>query len=210
MTTYARHRIRIAPDTKSHTPVLDSITGAAPLIWRGTSLQVEVGLFNGGVLQPDISNINTLYLAILDSTRLNPPILQVSLNAADLVGTLTADQWNTGDASKYHALFDLGYVATQLPLSADTVLQQKRTFWLVIHAVTSDSTPRRLTWGGCNLEVEEDGVQNELTTDPIYAPSVRVSSGTLQIYNKTTGRYHPIWFEGEDGHENIKWGAGVT
>lgn len=209
MTTFARHRIRISPDAVSHTPVPDILTSATPIIWRGTSVQVEVGLLFNGSLQTDISNIATLYLEIHRSDRGDTPLVQKSLSAASLTQTLSANDWTGNDPAKYHALFELSYADTQLPLDYDTTLQEKRSFWMVVHAVTTDNPARRLTWGGCNLDVEEDGVQNELSGVPVGNPSVRVVNGILQVINKTTGKYHPIWFEGVEGQETIKWGAGI-
>jgi hypothetical protein len=210
MTAFPRHRIRLAPDVKSHALATDIISGGAPLIWRGTSLQVEVGLLFNGVLQTDISNIASLYLEIHSGNRTGGPLLQKILLAAALHGTVTAEEWATGAADKYHALFELNYADTQLPMDSDSTLQQKRIFWLVIHAVTTDATPRRITWGGCNLEVEEDAAQNDLAVVPMSAPSFRTANGDLQIYNKTTGKFHAIWFEGEEGAETIKYGAGQS
>ena len=210
MTTFARHRIRIAPDSKSHTPVNDIISGSTALIWRGTSLQVEVGLLVDGVLKTDISNIASLYLEIHNGSRSGGPLLQKVILAAALHGTLTANDWDSKAEDKYHALFELTYAETQLPLDGDNTLQQKRTFWLVIHAVTTDTPARRITWGGCNLEVEEDGAQNDLAVVPMAAPTFRISNGDLQLYNRTTSKFHPIWLEGEDGIEQIKHGAGQS
>ena len=210
MTTFGRHRIRIAPDVKSHTPVIDLVSGSTPLIWRGTSLQVEVGLLFNGVLQADISNIAHLYLEIHNGSRAGGAFLQKELLPAALHGTLTPEEWVTGTADKYHALFELSKEETQLPLSGDNTLQQKQTFWLVIHAVTSDAISRNITWGGCNLEVEEDAVQNDLGVVPMAAPTFRISNGDIQLYNRTTSKFHPIWIEGDEGVEQIKHGAGQS
>jgi hypothetical protein len=210
MTTIARHRLRIAPDIKIHTAATDIVSGSTPLIWRGTDVQVEVGLFYAGVLQTDISNIASLHLQIFDGSRTGNALVTKTILAAALVGTLTANDWSAGTPDKYHALFTLSYADTQLPMDGSGTTQQKKTFWLVIHAVTTDGTSRRMTWGGCNLEVEEDAAQNDLDVVPLAAPTFRISTGDLQLYNKTTGKFHPIWFEGPDGAETIKYGAGQS
>lgn len=210
MTTFGRHRLRIAPDVKKHDPVTDLVTGATPLIWRGTSLQVEVALFYDGALKTDIGNIANLYLGIYNSSRVGGPLIQKSLAAADLHGTLTANDWTAGTEDKYHALFEFAYAETQLPMDGNGTLQNKQTFWLVIHAVTTDVSPRRITWGGCNLEVEEDAAQNDLAVVPMAAPTFRISNGDLQLYNKTTNRFRAVWFEGPDGSETLKWGPEVS
>jgi hypothetical protein len=173
-------------------------------------VQVEVGLFNNAALQTDISNIASLHLEIYSSSRSGGPLVTKTILAGALVGTLSAEQWTTGAADKYHALFLLDYADTQLPLSGDSTLQQKQTFWMVIHAVTTDGAPRRITWGGCNLEVEEDGAQNDLAVVPMAAPTFRISNGDFQLYNKTTGKFHTVWFEGAEGIEQLKHGAGQS
>jgi hypothetical protein len=210
MTTIARHRLRIAPDIKIHTAATDLVAGTTPLIWRGTDVQIEVGLFYAGVLQTDISNIASLHLQIFDGSRTGNALVTKTILAAELIGTLTAENWTSGTADKYHALFTLAYADTQLPLDGNGTTQQKKTFWAVIHAVTTDATARRLTWGGFNLEVEEDSAQNDLDVVPLAAPTFRISTGDLQLYNKTTGKFHAIWFEGLEGAETIKYGAGQS
>jgi len=210
MSVLLRHRIRIAPDIKTHASFTDIITSAQPIIWRGTDVQIEVGLFNGGALLTDISDIASLYLEIHDSTRSGPPLVQKTILAANLTTNLTAEDWAGGTDAKTHALFTLAYLETQFSMAGFATTQQKQTFWLVIHAVTKDSPARRITWGGCEIQVEEDGAQNDLAVVPLSAPTFRISSGDLQLYNKTTGKYQPIWFEGPDGQEQLKWGAGQS
>lgn len=210
MTTIARHRLRIAPDIKIHTAATDLVAGTTPLIWRGTDVQVEVGLFYNGALQTDISNIASLHLQIFDGSRTGNALVTKTILAAGLSGSLSANDWATGAADKAHAVFALAYADTQLPMDGSGTTQQKKTFWMVIHAVTSDGSPRRMTWGGCNLEVEEDAAQNDLDVVPLAAPTFRITNGDFQLYNKTTGKFHPVWFEGADGQEMIKYGAGQS
>ena len=208
MTTYARHRLRVAPDIKLHTVVTDIVAASTPIIWRGTDVQIEVGLFFNAVLQTDISNIASLHLEIYDGARTGNALVTKTILKAALVGTLTANDWAGGTADKYHALFELTYLDTQLPMDGSGTTQQKKTFWAVIHAVTTDATARRLTWGGFNLEVEEDAAQNDVSVVGAAAPTFRVLNGDIQLWNKTTNQFHPIWLEGAAGQEQIKWGAG--
>lgn len=197
-----RKRIRLAFDSKDHTQSVDVLSQVVPLIWRGESVQIEIGLFLRGAIVDSKTNIAQLVLEIHDSSRATFPLVQKTLqNAA--VATPTAEEWAAGTSQ--HGLFLLDYADTQFDMSRAT--DNVATFWLVVHIVTTDAQPLRLTQGGCSFKVEEDGAQNDLAIVPLSAPTFRIINGNLCLYNKTTGRFQAVWMEGEADQETLKWGA---
>ena len=200
---HERKRIRLGMDTRTFEGQTCKLSGAAPAIWRGTDVQIEVALLEGGTLINDLSNIDTLYLNVVASNRSGAPLITKSVVAASLNDALTAEQWAANDEANYHAQFELTKEDTQLDFSSAT--DQKRTFSLVVYAVTNDATPRYITYGIAQLIVHEDGAQNDLDVAGPQDRNFRISSdgSSLQILNPDTGKWHSIWVQTVDGVSSL-------
>ena len=149
--SFTRERIRLVVDAVSMDGPLDHITGQTPSFWRGTDLALEVGIFYGDALV-DVSGYSSVTAEVRDSeTRTSVVLATRTLAGVDLNATLTADEWEAGGTQ--HALFAWTSDETNWDLHG----QKQRTFWLVIHAITTDSPPRRVTLGAGEITVMEDG-----------------------------------------------------
>lgn len=199
-TALSIYRIRLKLDPRVLTDVPCTITGATPQLWRGVDAQVECGFYMGGTIVDSFTNIATVYLQI-HRLRSGPALVQKSL----AVGSLTActdPNWTTGTGQ--HAIFTLPAADTQFDLTGSQ--QDALTFWLVVHAVTTGGA--RITLGGSQLKVVEDGAQNDLDVVPMSAPTWRIKNGDLQLWNPDTGLYHPFGPRGPADALQSAWGPG--
>jgi hypothetical protein len=180
-----RRRLRFKFDGYSKEPANDLITQARPWIWRGTDVAIEVGLFENGVNIDSVDNIDSLHLDILpgDAARDSEPLI-----------TKTATPGVIGDwedqGETYNAVFLLTKSDTQVDL--DDAVQNAETFWLVCHIVTNDTPSRYLTYGGADLDIVEDGAQNDVAASSGSRPSSPITG--QRYFDATLG--HPIWWNG--------------
>lgn len=194
-------RLRFKFDSQDNTPATDVLTGLQAIVWRGTAVSIEVGLFRtSSVAIDDVSNITTLYLEIHASPRSSSPLVQVTATPA----TLSSANWTAG--THQSATFTLTAAQTQFDMASSS--DEKRTFWLVVHAVLTGGT--RITCGGAQLTVEEDGAQNDLAVVPLTNPSFRISDGELQIWNPDQSKWHTVYVRGGAGQEQLVIAGGVS
>ena len=204
--TLSRVRIRLALDAADPTEVNCLLTGNPPKIWRGVDVQVEVGLFYNGVFVDDLSNLTSLTLEIHEGDdRDGAPLVQKNLGA---FSTITEEEWNTKASDKYHALFELANGDTNLDLTGGT--SDQRVFWIVVHAVTTDGTPRYITYGAANLTVVEDGAQLGLAVVTSPTPAYRLQDGELQLWNPDEETWHTLYAKGAPGAEYLAIGPGES
>lgn len=150
--TYTRERIRLAIDVRSEdASIEDAITGNSPSMWRGTDLALEAGFFYDGELI-DVSVFASITCEVRDAaTRTSLVLATKTLAGSEINAAMTSDQWQAG--THQHALFAWTSDETRWDLQG----QLARSYWLVIHAITTDSPPRRVTLGATTLVVREDG-----------------------------------------------------
>ena len=203
-TLLSPRRIRLKGDSLSHAQVNDSLTGARALIWRGTDVRIEVGLFVGALAVNDVSEIDHLYLAVIAGPRSSAPILELEPDASPVA--ITAEQWTAG--THQSAVFSLTAAQTQFDLAGATAAEEKRQCWLVVHAVLDGGG--RVTCFGTQFEVEEDGAQNDLAVVPMTNPSFRIAAGILQLYNPDTALWHALYVSGAPGAETLAIGPGES
>lgn len=202
-----RHRIRLKMDPTSHTPVSCDFTGQAPKTWRGADVQFEIGLAWDGTILTDIVNVATLVLEIHDNAdRDGSPLAQETLAAGSLKQNLTAELWAGELEANCHGLFAFTNAEMQLSLGTNPV-EDKKTFWLVVHATTTDGTTRYITWGCAELTIEEDGAQNGLSVVS-ESPAYRISDGELQLWNPDESTWHTLYVKGAAGAEYLALGPG--
>lgn len=202
-TSLTRRRLRFKADSGIHNPVVNILTGAQPVIWRGTNVQIEVGIFTGGVFVDTFTNIDQIVLEIHTSgTRNSVPLLQKILPATSITTTLTEVQWNTG--SLYHAVFELDDSETQFEFDSNAQYNSQK-FWLAIEAITKTDA-YHITLCGCELTVEEDGLNNGLSVVTSSDPAYRLNNGELQLWNPNQSAWHSIFINGTAGNETIAIG----
>lgn len=193
-------RLRFACNSRSHNLVVDKLTSAAAIIWRGVPVDVEFALFVDSTLVDDKSNLSKVYFELHATPRSSAPLIQKELDVSDLDVTISAEEWNNN--TDQHGTFELAHADTQVDFSNAT--DEKRTLFWVIHALTTDG--KYITCGCGQITIEEDGAQNDLAILGSSNPTARVVDGDLQIQNKTTGVWRVLFLEGSGAEETIKWG----
>jgi len=180
-------QVRFACDPESHAAVIDQITNAAALTWRGVPVSVQFALSIDGTLITDATNIANVYFQIHTARNLGPLFVK-SMAASTLDLTLTDATWK--DGSKQHGTFSLTGVDTQIDLTG--IPEFKRTLWWVLHVVMSDGTP--ITCGTGQWTIEEDGAGNMLPIVPGANWNIRQSqtSGLAQLQSPRTALWHSI------------------
>lgn len=195
-----RQRVRISVDPLSHDGLTCRLQNTVPKIWRGTDVYVEVGMYFDGTFVDTITGITSLHLDILsNSDRDGSPLIQKTDSSLD---TITAEQWTGDTDSKCHARFDLSRTDTQFDMTdaTDNIL----TLWMVVHALMSDG--RYITLGAGQLQVEEDGAQNGLSTVTSPSPAYRLQDGELQLWNPDQSKWHTLYISGTAGAETLTIG----
>ena len=188
----SKNRIRLALDPLNHDPISCILQERKPIIWRGTDVDIEVGIFFDGTFVDDISNITSIILEIHNnSDRTGGALIQKTILAADM-DDISSEEWISEAANKAHAVFELSNAETNFDMTGAN--QNKLQFWLVIHCVLT--TGEYLTLGSTNLEVEEDAAQTGIPVLGTANGNFRVTSGgELQIKGKTTGKWYTAWIK---------------
>jgi len=184
--------------------MVDAVTNLPAVIWRGTDIVIDLGLFTSSTVILDVvAPIVTLYLEI-HRRRSLPALLSKTVAAANIAITPTSETWLAGSAQ--NASIALTAAETQFDLAGDGAILDKADFWLVVHIV--DNAGKKITWGVANLTVEEDAAQNDLDVVPMSNPNWRINDGELQLWNPTQSKYQTFYPLGTAGQETIAWGAG--
>jgi hypothetical protein len=192
-------RLRFACDSRSHSLVVDKLTGQAAIVWRGVPVSVEFALFVDSTIVDDKSNLTAVYFE-LHSPRTSLPLVQKTILAADLDVTISEANWN--DGTKEHGTFELTPDDTQVDMASAT--DDKRVLSWVIHAVTTDGD--YITCGVGQITIEEDGAHNDVGILGASNPTARVIDGDLQIKNRTTGVWRNVILDGSGDDEHLTWG----
>jgi len=205
----ARHRIRLQCDAISTDAINCLLRDTTPKVWCGVDLQIEVGLYWNGTFVDDLSNIDSLVLEIhTGSDRDSAPLVQETLSSGDLDTGMTEEEWESNASDQAHATFTIAHGDLALDLSdADN---NELDFWLVVHAVTNDGTPRYITWGGTKLTVVEDGAQLGLAVVTAPDPAYRLNDGELQLWNPDQSKWHTLYVKGASGAEYLAIGPGES
>lgn len=183
----AIRRIRFFLDINDHTPALDLITAAQPVVWRGAELRVEVATgYDGDVYDVKNSEVPVVYLELHASDRSGN--LWPAAKAPNLGGyylepaetELTQELWDAGLEDDASFIWQLSKEDMQVVMESTSQADLKTTFWLVVHVVTTTGT--YITLGGLNLIIEEDGVQNDISGNTPTA-TVKVVDGDLYLYD---------------------------
>ena len=153
-------RIRAEINLWDRTARFTDIYGKPLSCWRGTKLQIEVAFFFGSgpskTLLTDLTDIASVTCgAKLASDKTGGyylPAKTVSPSALTLV------DWNTGDPTKAHAIFNY----TDSETNIGTVGTDD-TFWLVISGL--DNSGLAETFGASLLTVYEDGAGGNLVAN---------------------------------------------
>lgn len=176
---YTRERIRLNISVESQEDALDAITGDTPSMWRGTDLAIEFCLtFQGALL--DLTAFSSITAEVRDTaTRTSQVLATKTIPFSDLNPEMTIDEWTA--ATSQHGVF--AWTADQARW--DLLGEKERDFWLVIHAITTDSPPRKVTLGGTTLRVVEDGAGEPANSpqpfDPLYLTAEQTVAAIGQV-----------------------------
>lgn len=146
MSSFKRNRIRLPLDgiaPFAQPSITDPNKGETAVFPHGRNINVEVAVFNNGVLD-DLSSITSLTLDIknLVSGVIDPTgaaLLTKTVNAAAFNLQLKQDNWDTDtdvNGSSYHAAFALTSAETG-GLDMSTAVANVKGFGLVISATTT-------------------------------------------------------------------------
>lgn len=208
--TYSRRRIRLAIDVTNYSASIDQITGETPFFWQATDIVFELAacwgsLSSGGELL-DVSNVATLTLSVVASSRSGSNLMTKTMSSSDMDNTLTSETW--ADYSKQHV--SIPFTASETGVTLSTV---DDTFWCVISVTTNDSPGRTITWGAFPIRIMEDGRNTSSSpagdpsyytsaeSDARYAPllpsdgTYRIHNGQFQLWDETTDKYKSVWFK---------------
>lgn len=135
--------VRLEVDLTSNPPVplLDANTGAAPRIWRGNPVAVEVGVFDADGVAYDMSDVAYLQLAIMDSPTAPYVLASRTVYAAGITPIISKGDWDDGIAQQ--ATISLPPSNTDQGLNGET----SRPFWMTLTAFTTDNVPTALAAG---------------------------------------------------------------
>lgn len=133
---YAQSNIRAQLSILSNPPVapLDINTGLAPQFWRGASIEIDIGIFDGSQQGLDLSNLTSLQLTLFPSpTSLVPWLTKTIPSGAGIVSPIDFGDWE--DGLTQNARFILAPSDTDLGLLAGA----SRQFWMTITGFTNAS-----------------------------------------------------------------------
>ncbi|MEM1057919.1 MAG: hypothetical protein AAGK14_01615 [Verrucomicrobiota bacterium] len=159
MATLPRQRIRLRLDTAGSDQALDERTSAAPVLWRGTDVQFELGLFRGATLL-SVANLAAVTLEVKANSvagLVGGALMQGSDGSPD--DTLAAETW--ADETQQHALIAFTGAETNLDLGDGN---REQTFWLVASATTTDDPTRTIVLGSALLTIRESGAGADAPT----------------------------------------------
>jgi hypothetical protein len=145
MSSFTRNRIRLACDGANPFGALfDRLTGATPVFPHGRNINVEVALFNNGILDT-LASVSSVTLSIKDVTAagvIEPTaadLLTKTVTSASFNLQLKQDNWDNDtdvNGSSFHAAFALTSAEVG-GISMTNHVNNVKNFGLVISATTS-------------------------------------------------------------------------
>jgi len=193
-----RQPVRLAVDPVTWLNLKDVRTNLVPTIARGVDLHIQVGLFYNAAIVESVSNIDSLICEILDDLS-GPALVTKTLAAGALETPPSLANWTAG--THQHAVFSFSNAETQFDMTGSA--QNEKTFYLVIHAVTTNADALYIPLCRTSLKVVEDGAQNGLGTITSAAPAYRLNDGNLQLWNPDQSKWHTIYVRGAAGAEHL-------
>lgn len=176
---YPNEIVRLRVDVTNNSSIEDVFSEGTPAIWRGNDVEFQIGIFKGEVPM-DASVYTQIILEVLETTRLGNALMKHQAPAVDITGTFTLEQWEAG--THQHCIIRFNAAETDLDLGG--VGKLEKSFWLVISALTSHTPARRVTLGGGEFKIQEDGTSsgtlgtpppgsNQVTPGAVYAEADR-------------------------------------
>jgi lysophospholipase L1-like esterase len=189
----SRKRIRLQIDAaKTGQPILDLYTGQTPAIFAGTDVQLEIGLFQNGVLL-DVGNLASLQIDLKSPGSLLGPSALAALTSA-LDNTTTYAAWSAG--AQQHALVGLSNSQTNLAIPS------AQTFTLVVSGATTDNPGRLIVYGSTQFTVTPAGINSGASP----APAVP----TFYTGGQSDARYLQLGAAGQTVTQPVTLAQGVT
>ncbi|HRZ83117.1 MAG TPA: hypothetical protein P5069_11700 [Candidatus Hydrogenedentes bacterium] len=195
-TAWTKQTIRWGFNVFSHSLALDLKTNAKAVIWKGTPVDVQIGvLYSTTDVVAVVAGFDELYLSIVSASRSTEYIRKTVLAAA--FTDITFAEWTA--ASKQHATVSLTEADLNITITGGTISNTQTDLLAVLWGKTK-TTGLYPTLGVAGITFEEDGVGP--TGLPVWSTSDlnwRIHNGKLQVYNADTGLYHSIAAAGAAG-----------
>ena len=188
----SRKRIRLQVDSaKIGQPIIDLNTGQTPVIFAGTDVQIEIGLFQNGALL-DVGNLAHLQIDLKNTGNLlGASVLTVTVNVLD--NSTSFGAWNSG--VQQHALVTLSNAQTNLGIPS------QQTYTLVISATTTDNPGRIIVFGSTQLTITPTGINSGGNPAPAIP--------TFYTGNQADARYLQLAASGQSISQPVTLAQGV-
>lgn len=215
-----KKRIRLKADASLYAALVDFKTQSTPRVWRGNDAQLDVAVYFGTSLV-DISNLASITVEIMPSTRSGTAIVQETISSSAFNTSLTTDQFEEDT----HQHFIIPLTAAQMNQAPESGTE--KTFWMVISAITNDGA--NITIGAGNFVIEEDGTGtagdpptpavNYYSTGQAEALFVRqwatnagwrFRNGYWEVYFAEDGAWRPLVGVFKDGKPTLGFGEPST
>lgn len=204
-------RLEVSLASNPPTPPIDQNTGRMPILWVGSTVAFEIGIFGRVEAAVDLSNLDFLTVAIFPSAifnqidpsnfRYNPyspspfptlppaPQVFVTVPASEITGMIERAEWDAGNAQQARIVFSWSQTA-QLTTNG----QKTAPYWLALMGFTDEG--KRIVYGACPLIVYDAGLQGVYLPNT-YAPLVVPEDTILYIApNQQLPFSQPIDVEG--------------
>lgn len=162
MPTITRDRIRLELHLDRDGSLIDKLTDATPLLWRGTDTQFELAVFFDGALM-DPSTLSSLRLQVKPAdNRIGTALMDKTITTFN--AALTQANWD--NKTDQHCVVSFLNSETNFVIGADS-----KDYWLVVTALTTDVPARKVTLGTSTVTVVESGSTDGSTPpagDPLF------------------------------------------
>jgi hypothetical protein len=132
MPIYEQTPVRLDATLAGASPgqAVDQNTGSAPALWRGSSVAVQVGVFDADGIPIDLSNLAFLKLLLFKTPDDLVALFEKTLTA-DYIGAVSSVGWAAG--TEQNATFSLSPSDTDQSLGGGAFSD----FWLVLEGITT-------------------------------------------------------------------------
>lgn len=178
MPIYEQTPIRLQATLSGSPPVapLDVNTGTTPKFWRGSSVQIQVGIFDAFGAPVDLSNLAKLQLFLFKSSTDLVPLVTKEIAGGSLTA-LTSLGWANG--TQQNATFALTPGDTDQGLGGAT----SAPFWIVLNGVTNAGNQVLYVAGPATIFL----ASNALPSSAMPTPSEFAVACTAGNYAVTPG-----------------------
>lgn len=218
---FSAKRIRLQADNAlDRIDAVNVLTNDTPRAARGTSLVLEVGLFNNGTIVDDVANISSVTVELRDpSCRDIGPIRTETVAVGDLTAAPGQAAWDAGTAEHVRIELDKDW-------SDIEVGNEEKSFELTFSVLTVDVPVECYTPIQTALVIFQDGTGTAALGSNYYTAAqadarfvallppfgnyrFKDVDGTVyfQAWNQETSKFQTAHLEGQPGAEHWIFGA---